>query len=377
MHKFSLFRSFIFFICIIFFTSSCTNAKEEKIASETISTAQTEKTDEPAIQWYYFVPSDKFQILPVNSITEVPKTEFKPWTEAETVVNFGLYYENPLILINKAGILSTKDFPDAEKLVTIPEFKDKTIAGFYKTNLGTMIRFYTNTVFSDIYDFDTGFCLYRYNSIEKKITPVISAEHFNLKKIAQLTNLSFNKKWYASFKTEINNQIEFNYFEFASFSDILEKNYRTISQQEFIDRTNVKFLHKKTEKNSPFPEITKKLLECEYDNLNIKIFAEELKDKLVFFKSDMDSTYKENCKITANTLEFSNSKDKIKAILFNNGKLLYSKNNQNWKVKELPALPENFVYTSFVIEKNKILAAWEEQNFFQIGKSGLLKINLN
>ena len=43
---------------------------------------------------------------------------------------------------------------------------------------------------------------------------------------------------------------------------------------------------------------------------------------------------------------------------------------------QLPALSRGYVYTDFVIAGKKILAAWEEQRFFETGRAGLLEITL-
>ena len=45
-------------------------------------------------------------------------------------------------------------------------------------------------------------------------------------------------------------------------------------------------------------------------------------------------------------------------------------------VIRLPVLPENFVYSDFVITGTSLYAAWEETSFYKIGRSGFLYVDL-
>ena len=43
----------------------------------------------------------------------------------------------------------------------------------------------------------------------------------------------------------------------------------------------------------------------------------------------------------------------------------------------LPKLPENFIYSDFVISGSYLYAAWEESSFYKTGRSGFLQVNLD
>ena len=42
----------------------------------------------------------------------------------------------------------------------------------------------------------------------------------------------------------------------------------------------------------------------------------------------------------------------------------------------LPLLPENFVYSDFVITETSLYAAWEETSFYKTGRSGFIYVDL-
>ena len=76
-------------------------------------------------------------------------------------------------------------------------------------------------------------------------------------------------------------------------------------------------------------------------------------------------------------IAFSNSTKEgmISALLLNNGKLyIYNEKTELPDIYLLPKLPENFSYTYFAIYKDVILAAWEEQDFFECGRTGFITI---
>ena len=110
-------------------------------------------------------------------------------------------------------------------------------------------------------------------------------------------------------------------------------------------------------------------------NVKAEIFSEELKTKQVIFYRNSDTSYAGDFEITASVCEFTpeNDQNTFKAVLLETGRLFYADpETQEWKETSLPALPEGFIYTYFVIGKDIIVSAWEEQRFFETGRSGLI-----
>ncbi len=62
------------------------------------------------------------------------------------------------------------------------------------------------------------------------------------------------------------------------------------------------------------------------------------------------------------------------AVLFSDGTFYYGPNAAEGDVKtiQLPALSRGYVYTSFLVSGKSLIAAWEEQRFFETGRTGIL-----
>ncbi len=383
---------------------ACSKEDAEKNKSETVSqnTKKTEtktppqKETEKLQKWYYFVKNNKgnLEIKQTSSINSIPKTDFLPWTESLRLVSVGLMYEKPILLINRGGIITVTDIKKNAEFESSEIFTTKTIDGFYKTDLGVLIRAYTDIIFSELpknLNQSQNYCVYRYNSLNKKLIPIIDTESLKLAKKAQLTKLVYGKNWLASFKTDQNNKVDFNYIEFSNFEKLKNGEFSQMSHEEFMDKT-------KTEKliSIDIKDFKKNIIENKHKNIRLEVFKKEASNKIVYIKKETkhtlniddeleDSTQdndaslsEEEKEITATACEFNTSVDNKykKAILFSNGEFLYSKNGKKWNKDTLPKLPKNFVYTYFVIYKGKIWAAWEEQNFFQVGRTGLLEKKL-
>ena len=360
MHSLLKVRVFPVLLASVLLFAACANKEAEP---ETVSpTEKTEAETEPvSTVWYYFTQDEESEtpcLKQTDSPEKAPKTDFLPWTEAVRVSGLGLMYDPPLFLVNKAGILPAFSIEEEPKIEIKSEFYTKTAEGFYKTDIGSLIRLYTNTIFSSILQDESPSSLLRYNSVNGELLSLINPQTFNLKNISQLSALEFNKKWFAAFKTEQDGHVEFDYFSFSSFEDLLKGNFSVISQEEFIDAS------------SPA-----KILKMTAKNVKAEIFSEELKTKQVIFYRNSDTSYAGDFEITASVCEFTpeNDQNTFKAVLLETGRLFYADpETQEWKETSLPALPEGFIYTYFVIGKDIIVSAWEEQRFFETGRSGLI-----
>ncbi|TWI76973.1 hypothetical protein [Treponema putidum] len=365
MHSLSQKTIFTVLSALALLFASCTNKSAE---AENIN--KPENQESPAIPitsaWYYFTQDETLEVpalKKINSPDEAPRTDFLPWTEAIRVSGLGLMYDPPLFLVNKAGILPAFTIDEEPKIEVKSEFYAKTADGFYKTDVGSLIRLYTNTIFSPVIQDESPSRLLRYNSVNGELLSLITPKTFNLENTSQLSALEFNKKWFTAFKTEKNDHVSFDYFSFFSFEELLKGNYFKISQEEFI--------------NASSPIVSDedgidKILQQTQKNVKAEFFSEDLNTKQVIFYQNSKNSYKGDFEITASVCEFK-AEDKIKALLLETGELFYFEpQTQEWEELKLPKLPENFIYTYFIIKNGAIISAWEEQNFFETGRSGLL-----
>ena len=370
MHSLLKVRVFPVLLASVLLFAACANKEAEP---ETVSpTEKTEAETEPvSTVWYYFTQDEKSEtpcLKQTDSPEKAPKTDFLPWTEAVRVSGLGLMYDPPLFLVNKAGILPAFSI-EAEPIIEIKsEFYTKTAEGFYRTDVGSLIRLYTNTIFSSILQDESPSSLLRYNSVNGELLSLIRPEHFKLKNISQISALEFNKKWFAALKTEQEGRVEFDYFSFSSFEELLKGNYSKINQEEFINAS------------SPVTDFQDKdgigkILKMTEKNIKAEMFSEDLKTKQIIFYRNSNTSYAGDFEITASVCEFSpeNAQKSIKAVLLETGRLFFTDpETQEWKETSLPALPEGFIYTYFIIKNDIIISAWEEQRFFETGRSGLV-----
>ena len=66
------------------------------------------------------------------------------------------------------------------------------------------------------------------------------------------------------------------------------------------------------------------------------------------------------------------------AILFADGTFCFQGKGADGKQQtlKLPALSTGYVYSSFLISGKSLIAAWEEQRFFETGRAGILVTTL-
>lgn len=359
---------------VLLFASCAKKETEPEKVSLTEKTGV--ETEQLSTLWYYFTHDETLDIpalKEVNSLEKIPATDFLPWTEAVRVSGLGLMYDPPLFLVNKAGILPAFNLGDEPKIEIKSEFYAKTADGFYKTDLGSLLRLYTNTIFSPVLPDESPSSLLRYNSVNGELVSLIQPQTFNLENIAQLSALEFNKKWFTAFKTEKSDHVGFDYFSFSSFEELLKGNYSQITQEEFINVSSIEADF--SDKTLYGKDGTEKILKLTEKNVKVELFSEDLNTKQVIFYQNSQNSYKGDFEITASICEFKteNTESNLKAILLESGELFcFDPQTQEWKEIRLPKLPKNFIYTYFVIKNGLIISAWEEQNFFEIGRSGLL-----
>lgn len=370
MHNLLKVRVFPVLLASVLLFAACANKEAEP---ETASSAEKTEAETELVStvWYYFTQDEESETLclkQTDSPEKAPKTDFLPWTEAVRVSGLGLMYDPPLFLVNKAGILPAFSIEEEPKIEIKSEFYTKTAEGFYKTGIGSLIRLYTNTIFSPVLPDEAPSSLLRYNSVNGELLSLINPQTFNLKNTSQLSALEFNKKWFAAFKTEQDDHVEFDYFSFSSFKELLNGHYSKINQEEFIDASSPVTVFQDKDGIGKILKMTEK-------NIKAEMFSEDLKTKQALFYRNSNTSYAGDFEITASVCEFTpeNASPPIKAILLETGRLFCTDpETQEWKETTLPALPEGFIYTYFVIRKDIIISAWEEQRFFETGRSGLL-----
>ena len=327
----------------------------------------------------------------ITSIKKCPTCDFLPWTESIRISGIGFFDDDVCFIVNKAGILSFSTLFNQSQSVGIfsnPLFPFFTASGFYSTDVGLLVKSYKNTMFEAIGSFDENKLtheelpiLNRYNPITKDLEPILFPHHFSLPAYAALTELNYNGAWFASFKLDDGKNVQFRYFKFNNINDILNANYTPITSEIFMNAM------------LPILEDEERFLSLPKPLIRLIKSMEEKSVSIEYFNGNFlnpDNNFLGPVKVIRNTgkannlevakyeaIAFSNSTKEgmISALLLNNGKLyIYNEKTELPDIYLLPKLPENFSYTYFAIYKDVILAAWEEQDFFECGRTGFITI---
>ncbi|HNY18180.1 MAG TPA: hypothetical protein PK542_06855 [Treponemataceae bacterium] len=334
--------------------------------SDAGKSAEPEKA---AASWYYFSDTG---IHAATSPQEIPARKFTPWTEAVRVADACVIDGTPAFLINHLGIMTTATESGAAALHQEGSlFPASTAGGIYRSGESTLVRLYRNTFFSDgkaaSGSDSANACIARYEGASGTFTPILSAPDFGLSKTAQCVALDrIGSMWYASFKDESAGKVDFAYLEFPALPT--EKangitGMRRISKDDY-QKSVTPFAFKDA------PEALVTLLAgIPADTaFNLKVHSPSAEAAETFVRDGTGTPVEGTALVSGEET----------AALFADGSFYFRPAKSDAKVAhlQLPALSRGYVYTDFVIAGKKILAAWEEQRFFETGRAGLLEISI-
>jgi len=317
--------------------------------------------------WYYFSDSG---IHAASSPKEIPARVFRPWTEAVRVADSAVISGEPALLINRLGIMTTGTGTEAPALHREASlFPANTAGGIYRSGDSTLIRLYRSRFFADgkaDASLPATACLARYDG--GSMTPFLSAPDFGLAASAQCVALDrIGSMWYASFKEESASRVDFTYLEFPSLPD--KGNTEGIAG---IKRISNETYQKSV---SPFaftdaPQgLVSLLAGIPADTaFSLRVHSRSGESSQTFIKDGEGTPVQGTAFVSGNGT----------AALFADGSFYFNPESSGGKITrlKLPTLSRGYVYTDFVLTGKKILAAWEEQRFFETGRAGLLEISI-
>ncbi|HNY20986.1 MAG TPA: hypothetical protein PKO22_02440 [Treponemataceae bacterium] len=320
--------------------------------------------------WYYFSDSG---IHPAENPASIPPRKFVPWTEAVRVSDAAVVNDVPAFLINRLGLMTGADADKASEMHTAQFFSQSTAAGILRVGDSTAVRMYRNSFFSEASPTDSGpnAFLAAYEPESGRFNALLSSADLGLEADAQCVSLDrFGSMWYASFKTVKGNKVDFDYLEFP---EIPAKD----KSSGAVDLSGVKKLSSESFQKSVTP-------------FGLSDVPETLKPMIAKLPESLACTIRVYTDSTLSTQTYARrgegdaleavayaSKDRS-AMLFSDGTFYYRGNNSSDSIKtiQLPSLSRGYVYTSFILTGNTLLAAWEEQRFFETGRSGILETPL-
>lgn len=376
------------YVCI--HLSSCSKKNTAEVVNKMPATEI--KVQESDHTWFYFTQNGYGQIdLPQN----VPLTPFKPWTEAVRIssANTTAYEDsnsdNSYAIVNRFGILCFKgqNFSIARD-VTL--FNDRTADNLVFLNDTPIFSVYKSSFFNDtitdpFYKTNDSLHLFlvQFDPITKVAYPILNSTNLTEEINSEVTDFSWDGvNWLCSIKTISDIKNSFSYVKWSPsvslllLSPTVAQNSITvtpISQNEFrASKEHADY------RNAP--ERVRKLVAgfSNKKSFNIEVKSAGGISPRKYQNSLSNSSEKElNAKAIIS--------QSWSAALFEDGTLFLEgalpgkhilRGGKPVAIR-LPKLPAGFVYSDFVISDSTLYAAWEEINFYQIGRSGFLKVDLD
>ena len=348
-------------------TPELSATESSTLATQNRLFAFTRSIDEPLV---FFTDFDQIQ----NLHTE----DFVPWTEAVSVTALAMQFSPPLFLVNKLGVLQFES-DDTYKFVPIPLLQAVSAQDFFSTTQGLLFRTFRNELFNTSPhnpDKPAPF-LCRYNPLTEQAYPILSTIDLQLPNEAQSTHFQkYKNSWLASFKTESENRTFFDYIELKNIFENDELRFTSISAEEFQKRATNEIIQPNGAANEPLQICLETIAASLEDGLQVftHVYASDAESKKTYHLKTSVSTTQEQ---TAHAIW----QDNKLFFLLQTGLLYIAEWQENSVVlekRQLLPLPDQFVYTFFAIDtaSQSLVAFWEEQRFFMLGKTGGIHMSL-
>jgi|GEM_PF-1079941 hypothetical protein len=320
--------------------------------------------------WYYFSEAGVHRVAHPS---EIPARAFAPWTEAVRVTDAAAFSGAPALLVNRLGVMTVSSGGEAASFHTDPIlFPAATAAGFYLAPDGPSVRFYRNSVFAESRpeaEIRAGPFLALWDRAAGLFTPLYAAADFGVPDGSQCVALDrIGSMWYASFKSERDGKVEFTYLEFPRFPERAETGVR-LADVRRIDAD----AYQRSVRPFPYesaPEALRTLLARvpESTAISVRVHAPGLV---------APETYRRDAEGAEPVSGTAWLTGPTRAALFADGTLYVAEGGATEaRVLRLPPLSAGYRYTEFVLSGRTLIAAWEEQRFFETGRAGLLEVNL-
>jgi len=350
-------------LALIVIATGCAPKKAEPTVTMDPEVTAVQDSSGPA--WYWFSDAG---IHRAESPATIPGRAFEPWTEAIRVADAAILEGTPSLLINHLGVLAPGSAGTGLH-VDSSRFPNHTAAGFYRTESGTAIRFYRNSIFAE--DTKSGIALAGYDPASGSLSDLLFAADLGVPGQAQCVALDrVGSMWYAAFKNDQDGKVEFIYLEFPSFPVRNPENGAyDLSAFRKLDTTAYQ------ESVAPFswgsaPEQLRAMLSSipTETALSVRIHSRSARAPQVYVREGTGDPL--TCRAWVS--------DDATSALFADGTFYFRADNSTDSVKtmRLPALSRGYSYGEYVLIGKKLVVAWEEQRFYETGRAGLLEIQL-
>lgn len=334
--------------------------------------------------WFYFTENGYEKIDKIQNVSE---KKFEPWTEAQRISSANCTEKNAFAVVNRLGVLCFEDenihFAKDANL-----FSQRTAGNLVFLNETPVFSLYKSSFFNDSIksakyknDFENHLFLVQFDNEAKISYPLINCN--NISKIPNSEVIDFvwdGLNWLCCIKSLTESQTIFSYISFVPTVSLLSLSPATANGNLSIAESSVEDFRKaKQQLDYSFaPERVKSILAG---------FSKEIPFTIEVKTAGGCSPRKYLNK--PNETEFLKAKailaESWSAALFEDGTMFiegalpgkYILRSGKPVAVRLPILPQNFIYSDFVISGSSLYAAWEETSFYETGRSGFIYVNLD
>ena len=372
-----------FVLSVSLFVSLFCISCEKKVSEQVIEISQNENVKKTNHKWFYFTNSGCEQ---TDKIQNVPQVLFEPWTEAKRISSANCVSNIAFGIVNRLGVLC---FENDDFYLSKDEnlFSNRSAGNLVFLNETPIFSLYKSSFFNDTIstqnvnnETDNHLFLIQFDNEAKISYPLINCENICLEPNSEITDFVWDGlNWICSAKSISPTKTTFTYLSFAPTVSLITLSPATAKGNLSIQPISVEQFRdaKKQFNYSEVPERVKKILSSFSTDIPFNIEV-----KTCGGNSPKEYINRPNeqlpLKATAILAEIWSAALFEDGTLFIEGALEGKHILRNGRpvVIRLPVLPENFVYSDFVITGTSLYAAWEETSFYKIGRSGFLYVDL-
>lgn len=365
---------FVSLLCI-----SC----EKKDPEQIIEITQNENVKKTHHKWFYFTNTGYEQI---DKIQDVPQILFEPWTEAKRISSANSVSNIAFGIVNRLGVIC---FENEHFFLSKDEnlFSNRTAGNIVFLNETPIFSLYKSSFFNDSISSqnidntkDNHLFLIQFDNEAKISYPLINCENICSEPNSEITDFVWDGlNWICSAKSISPTKTTFTYLSFAPTVSLITLSPATANGNLSIQPSSVEQFReaKKQLDYSLAPERVKNILSSFSTAIPFRI---EVKTCGGNSPKEYVNLPNEQHPLKATAI----LAESWSAALFEDGTLFIEgalegkhilRNGKPVAIR-LPLLPENFVYSDFVITGTSLYAAWEETSFYKTGRSGFLYVDL-
>ena len=374
-------------LMLVFYTG-CSGRKKVVVVEQ-----KTDFVEVPEVNhaWYYFTEND---FVETDKIQNSPKVLKKAWTEAVRISSANSLSESEsgiskaYAVVNRLGVLSFED----DNVVLSRDsflFNDRTAGnlGFWNDTVIFSVyksSFFNNTVMNPDYlkDDSQHYFLVQFDENSKISYPLLNSNNLIEDSNCEVTDFTWNgTEWICSVKSVDKSKNSFSYVKWKPLVPLLSVSPNSAKDTILVTEISADEFRK-----------SKEIIDYGYAPERIKKMLTGFSNKTSFYlevKSAGGNSYRKYYNQVAGNTEDLYARAIIdqswSCVLFEDGTLFIEgalpgkhilRGGKAVAIR-LPKLPAGFIYSEFVISGTTLYAAWEESEFFEVGRSGFIKINLD